>query len=144
MKTIARGMRNNNPLNIVKSKIAWRQKVKCSTDKNFEQFETLEYGLRAAFKLLRTYYVKHECRTITQIISRWAPETENQLVAYIKAVSQRTGIAPDAPLPPMNPETQVVWCDIVQAMAKVECALNGRELEELAPYVVRGWILASK
>ena len=122
---LARGMRNNNPLNIIKSeKINWQGEVKPSTDPNFAQFETLEYGLRAAFKLLQTYYTKHGCRTITQIISRWAPETENQVVAYIKAVSQRTGIAPD-----------------VLAMAMVECGLNGREQQELVPYVVRGWIL---
>ncbi len=63
------------------------------------------------------------------------------MVAYIKAVSQRTGIAPDAPLPPMKPETQVLWCDIVLAMAMVECGLNGREQQELVPFVVRGWIL---
>ena len=139
----ARGLRNKNPLNIIKSaNINWQGEVKPSSDPNFAQFETIEYGLRAAFKLLRTYYVKHGCRTITQIISRWAPEKENQVVAYIKAVSQRTGIAPDVPLPPMKAETQVVWCNIVQAMAMVECGLNSRELEELAPYVVRGWILS--
>ena len=47
-------MRNNNPLNIIKSeKINWQGEVKPSTDPNFAQFETLEYGLRAAFKLLR-------------------------------------------------------------------------------------------
>ena len=52
----ARGLRNNNPLNIVKSEnINWQGEVKPSTDPNFAQFETLEYGLRAAFKLLRTY-----------------------------------------------------------------------------------------
>ena len=55
----ARGLRNNNPLNIIKSeKINWQGEVKPSTDPNFAQFETLEYGLRAAFKLLRTYYQK--------------------------------------------------------------------------------------
>ena len=44
-------MRNNNPLNIVKSeKINWQGEVKPSTDPNFAQFETLEYGLRAAFQ----------------------------------------------------------------------------------------------
>ena len=65
-------MRNNNPLNIIKSeKINWQGEVKPSTDPNFAQFETLEYGLRAAFKLLRTYYNKHGCRTIRQIVSRW-------------------------------------------------------------------------
>ena len=39
-------MRNNNPLNIIKSeKINWQGEVKPSTDPNFAQFETLEYGL---------------------------------------------------------------------------------------------------
>ena len=138
----ARGLRNNNPLNIIKSeKINWQGEVKPSTDPNFAQFETLEYGLRAAFKLLQTYYTKHGCRTITQIISRWAPETENQVVAYIKAVSQRTGIAPDAPLPPMKEETQVLWCDIVLAMAMVECGLSVKQQEELVPFIARGFTL---
>ena len=73
----ARGMRNNNPLNIVKSdRINWQGEVKPSTDPTFAQFETLEYGLRAAFKLLRTYYQKHGCRTIRQIVARWDPSDE--------------------------------------------------------------------
>ena len=56
----ARGLRNNNPLNIIKSeKINWQGEVKPSTDPNFAQFETMEYGLRAALCLLRTYYNKH-------------------------------------------------------------------------------------
>ena len=43
---LARGLRNNNPLNIIKSeKINWQGEVKPSTDPNFAQFETLEYGL---------------------------------------------------------------------------------------------------
>ena len=41
----------------------------------------------------------------------------------------------------MKQETQVLWCDIVLAMAMVECGLNGREQQELVPFVVRGWIL---
>ena len=52
----ARGLRNNNPLNIIKSeKIYWQGEGKASTDPNFAQLETLEYGRRAAFKLLLTY-----------------------------------------------------------------------------------------
>ena len=31
--------------------------------------------------------------------------------------------------------------DIVLAMAMVECGLNGKEQQELVPYVVRGFIL---
>ena len=37
--SLARGMRNNNPLNIIKSeKINWQGEVKPSTDPNFAQY----------------------------------------------------------------------------------------------------------
>ena len=138
----ARGLRNNNPLNIIKSeKINWKGEVKPSTDPNFAQFETLEYGLRAALCLLRTYYNKHGCRTVRQIVSRWDPEGERVIAAYVGTVCRLTGLKPDQPLPPMKAETQVLWCDIVLAMAMVECGLNGREQQELVPFVVRGWIM---
>ena len=121
----ARGMRNNNPLNIVKSeKINWQGEVKPSTDPNFAQFETMEYGLRAAFKLLRTYYQKHGCRTIRQIVARWDP-----------------GLSPDQQLPPMKEETKVMWCDIVLAMATMECGLSVKQQEELVPIIAHSWTI---
>ena len=124
----ARGMRNKNPLNIVKNpNINWQGEVKPSTDKNFAQFETLAYGCRAALKLLRTYYEKHRCCTISRIIRRWAPETENNVQAYIKNVSRMTG--------------KIVWCDLVLAMATVECGLDTQGREQLAPSIDVGWKL---
>jgi hypothetical protein len=39
----------------------------------------------------------------------------------------------------MKAETQVVWCDLVLAMATMECGLSARQREELAPYVARAW-----
>ncbi len=134
-----RGLRNNNPLNIVKSEINWQGEVKPSTDPNFAQFETMEYGLRAALKLLRTYYNKHGCRTVRQIVSRWDPEGEKVINAYVQTVCRLTGLKPEAPLPPMKAETQVVWCDLVLAMATMECGLSTKQREELAPYVTRAW-----
>ena len=99
----ARGLRNNNPLNIIKSeKINWQGEVKPSTDPNFAQFETLEYGLRAALKLLRTYYQKHGCRTIRQIVARWDPEGPKVIDAYVNTVCKHTGLTADQQLPPMK------------------------------------------
>ena len=138
----ARGMRNKNPLNIVKNaNITWQGEIKPSTDKNFAQFETLAYGCRAALKLLRTYYEKHKCQTISKIIRRWAPETENNVQAYIKNVSRMTGIEPTTPLPPMKEETKLVWCDLVLAMATVECGLDTKSKEILATHIDIGWKL---
>ena len=138
----ARGLRNNNPLNIVKSLYnTWQGEIKPSRDKNFCQFETMAYGCRAALKLLRTYYEKYKCTTISKIVRRWAPETENNVLAYIRNVSRMTGIGATTPLPPMKEETKIVWCDIVLAMATVECGLTTKEKEMMAPHIEIAWRL---
>ena len=67
-----RGVRNNNPLNI-RIGNAWLGEVKNPTDKEFEQFESLLYGLRAAFVLIRRYIRRYGLCTIRQIVTRWAP-----------------------------------------------------------------------
>jgi hypothetical protein len=137
-----RGLRNNNPLNIIKNKnIDWKGQLCNSTDPTFVQFDTMEHGLRAALCLLRTYYNKHGCRTVRSIVARWDPEGERVINAYVQTVCRLTGLEPEAHLPPMKAETQVVWCDIVLAMATMECGLTTRQREELTPYVVRAWTM---
>ncbi len=132
-------MRNNNPLNIIKSDIKWQGEIRPSTDSRFAQFESMEYGLRAALRLLRTYYTNHGLRTIRQIISRWAPAFENYTEAYIQSVARQTGILPDTQLPPMKEETRQVWCSIVLAMAAVECKLSALQREGLVPALNKAW-----
>lgn len=94
-----RGLRNNNPLNIRRTATQWLELAPTQTDPEFCQFQTLEYGWRAAFRLLsNTYYAKYGLDTIRKIIGRWAPPIENNTAAYVAAVSQITGIPPDDPL----------------------------------------------
>ena len=96
---LPRGIRNNNPLNIRRGKDQWQGLRAQQTDASFCQFESLEYGWRAAFYLLtRTYYHKYRLYTIRAIISRWAPPNENLTATYIQNVCRLTGIAPDEPL----------------------------------------------
>lgn len=142
MNTHVRGIRNNNPLNIIKSpNQIWLGQTHIDNEKKFCQFSTMAYGLRAAIKLLRTYYTKHGCTTIRKIICRWAPETENQVTAYIKTVCSLTHLDADQQLPPMKAETKLVWCSLVLAMATVECGLNVDDREEMKLEVERGWIM---
>ena len=70
---LPRGIRNNNPLNIRRTaKDQWKGLRAQQTDASFCQFESLDYGWRAAFYLLtRTYYHKYRLFTIRAIISRW-------------------------------------------------------------------------
>ena len=105
------------------------------TDSAFCQFETLEYGWRAAFYLLtRTYYHKYRLYTIRMIVQRWAPPSENKTEAYIRNVSRLTGIAPDEPIgiPSEKPSR---WMMLGVAMAIQE---NGTDsLDYFA--MLRGW-----
>lgn len=96
---IPRGIRNNNPLNIeFKKNTRWLGLAPMPTDGRFAVFTDMIYGVRAAFKILRTYMAEpprgHGLTTITAIISRWAPASENATENYIRIVSSRSGISP--------------------------------------------------
>ena len=91
-KRMPRGIRNNNPLNIKKSRFKWVGTSETQNDPVFVQFDSMKYGLRAAFKILLTYSVVWKCRTLQQYISRWAPPEENDTLNYITFVGQALGI----------------------------------------------------
>ena len=135
---IPRGIRNNNPLNIRRTADNWQGLTPVQTDPAFFQFQSPEYGWRAAFRLLtRTYYCKYGLDTIRKIITRWAPPTENNTAAYISAVSRTTGLAPDATLGPPTAHP-ARWMMLAAAMAIQE---NGpHQLDYLA--LLRGWEMA--
>ena len=132
-----RNIRNNNPLNIRRSKDKWQGLDAKQSDSSFFKFESMEMGWRAAFVILtKTYYHKYRLFTIRKIISRWAPSVENDTEAYIKRVSDLTGIDPDEPLgiPSLYPSR---WMAVGLAMAIVE---GGRQ-PAVFP-MMRGWTLA--
>ena len=135
---LPRGIRNNNPLNIRRGKDQWQGLRAQQTDAQFCQFETLEYGWRAAFYLLtRTYYHKYRLYTIRGIVSKWAPpQDHNNTEAYIRNVCKRTGIGPDEPIgiPSQQPAR---WMMLGVAMAIQE---NGTDsLDYFA--MLKGWEL---
>ena len=136
---LPRGIRNNNPLNIRRTgKDQWQGLSKTQNDRGFCQFESMEWGWRAAFYLLtRTYFQKHGLQTIRGIISRWAPpQDHNDTEAYIRNVSRRTGIGPDEPIgiPSEKPSR---WMMLGVAMAIQECGTDS--LDWFA--MLRGWEL---
>lgn len=85
---LPRGIRNNNPLNIRIGNV-WLGEVKNPTDPEFEQFVSMDYGLRAAFVILRRYIRRYHRDTIQAIISSWAPSNENATQNYINHVATR-------------------------------------------------------
>ena len=92
-----RGLRNNNPANIRISKNNWKGKIAIdkNTDGSFEQFISYPYGIRALIKLIYTYYNSHKLKTVTAIISRFAPSNENNTSSYINKVSLALGVNPN-------------------------------------------------
>lgn len=131
-----RGLRNNNPLNIRRTTTKWLGLAPTQTDPEFCQFQTLDYGWRAAFRLLtHSYFEKYGLDTIRKIISRWAPPSENNTAAYITSVSRITGIPPDESLGPPH-DHPARWLMLGAAMAIHE---NGQHhLDYLA--MLRGWV----
>jgi len=94
-----RSVRNNNPGNIDRGEIHWQglmpadkmtpeQKI----EPRFEVFENPAWGFRALCVVLHTYWQHDHCRTIKDIVSRWAPPGENNTQAYIDDVSAKTRI----------------------------------------------------
>lgn len=90
---IPRGIRNNNTGNIRIGNQAWQGKIADNTDTVFEQFDTMEHGIRALMIILRTYMAKYKCDTIEKIIRRFAPSNENDTEAYIENVVRHTGFS---------------------------------------------------
>lgn len=86
-----RGIRNHNPGNIRKSSDPWQGLAKDQTDSQFFVFQSAVYGIRALARTLITYQDKHGLRTIGEIISRWAPDAENNTAAYVNAAVRQTG-----------------------------------------------------
>ena len=122
-KVQPRGIRNNNPLNI-RIGNTWLGERPNPTDQEFEEFVTMEYGLRAAFLILRRYIRRYKKNTISSIVSTWAPSSENNTLKYIDRVAQMTHLSPDDPIDYYDRDTM---CKLVAAMAQVEC---GQPIDE--------------
>lgn len=93
--TGSRGIKNNNPGNIIKTKDKWVGLTLNQNDKKFFQFLEPEYGIRAMTIILGKYFTKYDLHTIREIIGRWAPAIENDTDSYVNFVSEILGVEPD-------------------------------------------------
>ena len=136
---VPRGIRNNNPLNIIRTGAKWQGMSKKQNDRKFVVFDKMEYGWRAAFILLtRTYYRKYHLNTIRKIVTRWAPPSDgNYTERYIAYVARYTRRDADARLPAPWEEPER-WQDLAWVMAMME---NGNYPMEVEP-MLKGWSMS--
>lgn len=130
---ISRGLRNNNPGNIRRSKTHYKGEVRPSRDSEFKEFSSVAYGYRAMFTLLHSYSRRYGLNTIGLMLHRYAPPTENLTDGYIRFVAGRTGIAADSVVDTLNESDMIA---IVAAMSEME---NG--IPAILSDVEQGWRL---
>lgn len=133
MTKMSRGLRNNNPGNIRLGSFRYKGEKAESSDTAFRQFESIEWGYRAMFVLLHTYAKKHGCRTLRQMIYRYAPPIENHTENYIRRVAHATHLSPDEDISTTDGATMMA---VVAAMSEVENGVKADMAE-----VWRGWEL---
>jgi hypothetical protein len=82
-----RGQRNNNPMNIIGGPNRWQGMKGRQEDRNFVQFTTMTYGVRAAMILLTKYHRDYNLKTVPEIVHRWAPdggEAEKNYITHVR------------------------------------------------------------
>ena len=117
---LPRGLRNCNPGNIRRSKDNWKGLRPEQTDEQFFQFKEMKYGYRALIRTLQNYQRKHGLRTVTEMIHRWAPTTENNTSGYITRVCREMQV----------PSTYIIDVDdrttMINLAAAISLVENGR------------------
>jgi hypothetical protein len=112
-----RGIRNNNPGNLIYTNIKWNGKLPKSQnkDRRFEMFIAPEYGIRAMIKDLK-HDIEKGKNTVPALISEYAPKHENNTAAYINAVCKDLRVSKTARLLPTKKTLKL----LVLSISKIE------------------------
>jgi len=132
IKELKRGIRNNNPGNLIRTPNKWVGKIPYaeSKDDKFEQFSSLEYGVRAMLLDLINDINKGK-NTIRKLISEYAPAFENNTMAYINSVASSLNVTPDFPLKVINSDLLLL---LAKAIIKVE---NGTDAKHVTDDIIK-------
>jgi hypothetical protein len=82
-------------MNLRISAALWEGKFSPNTDGEFEQFDTVEHGIRAGAKCLINYNKLVGLQTLRGYINRWAPANENPTEAYLTNICNGCNANPD-------------------------------------------------
>ncbi len=95
----SRGIRNNNPGNVVRNNTPWQGLCEIQTaDERFCVFESPKFGIRAIARILITYFDKRRAAngtpidTVGEVMARWAPPIENPTEKYADFIRDSLGV----------------------------------------------------
>ncbi len=125
-----RGERNHNPLNInyiAPPQMPFLGQVGVEVvpagetyHPRFGLYSSDLLGIRAGAKELISYITRDGCNTVTKIIDRWAPPSDdNPTTAYVDNVCKSTGFSPTETLAPDA-------ADLAPLIRAMICQENGR------------------
>jgi hypothetical protein len=117
MASAPRGIRNNNPGNLIYTNIKWNGKLPKdqNKDRRFEMFIAPEYGIRAMIKDLK-HDIEKGKNTVPTLISEYAPKFENNTGAYIQTVCKDLKVSQTAKLLPTKNTLRL----LVHSISRVE------------------------
>ena len=116
-----RGQRNNNPMNIIGGPNRWQGMKGRQEDRNFVQFTTMTYGVRAAIIILTKYHRDYNLKTVPEIVHRWAPdggEAERNYITHVRNTLFKSDIN----------QTRADLLKLMQAMCWFESRYNLSQL----------------
>ena len=102
----------NNIFNIRQGSY-WRGMT--GTRKGFVEFGNRSYAIRAWLVLMRTYRGRYGLKTIRQIVTRFAPPTENDTALYVEQCAAWSGLDADEEL-----TCRLDYAFLAKAMARKE------------------------
>lgn len=126
-----RGLRNNNPGNIRKNPAnKWQGLAPSQPDSQFCTFTSMPYGIRAMARLLINYQDRKEAKTLSELITTWAPPNENVTENYVdrvaRYISSVTGANVDR-ITKINTHNYYELRALVEGMIRVETGLPWNE-----------------
>ena len=133
---MTRGIRNNNPLNLRHSADRWQGARIMQTDPDYVQYKDIKWGFRAAWKILDTYCLtfkkEGKAYNVRNIIGRWAPPTENDTDAYVRAVVKLSGLGGNENMPRPKHYWNFEEVDkLVRLIRAMVCVENGIKWEKV-------------
>ena len=133
-----RGIRNNNPFNVIITPDKWKGKVK-GKDTKFETFDSIENGIRAGIIDIVGDICKDKDNTISKLIEKFAPRTENNTTAYITFLAGQTGKKADEILTDKN--GQIDFNLLVKLAVGIIRKENGTEAGKISQKMILEGVL---